>query len=499
MACIEDLTDLAHKIRLHLEAERAGGREPVNGRKIVLAVKAAPDDVRLALARLRGEGVLERVGKSEYRLTAPAATAPAGEQAHAEHVEAQAHPFTPGGIKDRVLTALAKGAMRNKDLVDLIGTNSVAPALTDLVRRGLVVRTAGVYSLPGAPALGWQRDVSHSGTTHVVVPATAAEQALVAELATLRAADAEVRALVQAKDGQDTASAVVRHLAKLDHHVEVARASARKTAAEIVEARRGCERLRREAVAATATRNEAQRGGATGKTDAPPTERVVAELVYASPDYMDKVFARARSVDGLETSLGARDIAEGVAADEFRRVMRLPPRHTVKLTDITDALAAKVGHLDDIARAFGTPDLNHLLLAAEARSLVRQVKALEKVAQRQPVAPGPRLLHPLGHPAVTAATVAAVGKLCCDANAAAIDDLRDGLAIDDDADMAEVVAVVLASRKADHAAIAELRAELADTRRRLTLAQCDASAQRAKVERGLGQRLLAAIRRGVGA
>jgi hypothetical protein len=58
---------------------------------------------------------------------------------------------------------------------------------------------------------------------------------------------AAVRLLVQARDGESTAGAVVQHLAKLDHHVEVARESSRKAAAELAETRRGCERLRREA------------------------------------------------------------------------------------------------------------------------------------------------------------------------------------------------------------------------------------------------------------
>lgn len=596
-----DVGKTAEAFLARMQQAHSGGIGAQRGRDLMRSAGVDPDTARQALDRLVTRGLVEKVPgePGAWTLTAeglPAeverpAVAPAVAPVSADRWDGTGPrwwPTTvarrpryypePGKVPEKVLLAFESfpGGARPKDISAFMGQD-VSNRISELMTYGVLVKDGhGLYRLattPPAPtgsgplseakpasepageagggageATGGA-DLPPAVGTQVVVPTTAAEQALIAENDRLRreatacrfaaetavverdlAMDAgralnerikelrelagpgllAVRLLVQARDDETLEAAVVRHIAGLDHEAalaldeaERARATRDKHFAALGRAEAERDAAHRDTVVATATRDAllVQAGQDADLIDALceavglPREAATDEAILKAIGGVH-VWAVTPADGGLPfyvDAAGWRDALAGVAAGEA---------HIVHAAEVTTLAASKM-HLDAIRKALaegGEPaNLSDLLLAPAVRALVKQVKSLEKVAQRQPVAPGPRLMHPLGHPAVTAATVAAVGKLCCDANAAAIDDLRDGLAIDDDADMAEVVAVVLASRKADHAAIAELRAELADTRRRLTLAQCDASAQRAKVERGLGQRLLAAIRRGVGA
>jgi len=431
----------------------------------------------------------------------------------------------PGKVPEKVLLAFEAfpGGARPKDISAFMGQD-VSNRISELMTYGVLVKDGhGLYRLattPPAPtgsgplseakpasepageagggageATGGA-DLSPAVGTQVLVPTTAAETDLIAELAKVREAPVPVWKAVGEVVGTlggmgpgwwgplpvDWSERVVKFI----HATTADRDRLRGLASSAYNTLYNLRALLR------------LPSDANLDVEAP---RIGADMAAV------RLLVQARDDETLEAAV-VRHIAKSDLIASCADAAALKAESNAKKWEaggwsIFEQHAAKAGHLDAIRKALAeggeAADLSDLLLAPAVRALVKQVKSLEKVAQRQPVAPGPRLLHPLEHPAVTAATVAAVGKLCCDADHCAVDDLRDAFATDDDATPAEVVAVVLASRKADHAAIAELRAELADTRRRLTLAQCDASAQRAKVERGLGQRLLAAIRRGVGA
>lgn len=136
-----------------------------------------------------------------------------------------------------------------------------------------------------------------------------------------------------------------------------------------------------------------QRGEGAGSAEPSTPGREVASLMWASPEYMDKVLARARQCDALEAELtaladeiGARPHSSALAkVRKWVRVLITEAGGQYTDQDLLEAVAVVRRRLADLERALADEDGCRQLALGRALQAEARVAELEAAARWVPV------------------------------------------------------------------------------------------------------------------
>lgn len=378
----EDPRATADQFLLRMQQAHRAGVGVQRGRDLMRSAGVDPETARQALERLVAKGLVEKAPgePGAWMLTAeglpqveerPTKAAPAVEQWDGTGPRwwPTVVPGRPryypvaGKAPEKVLLAFEAfpNGARPKDISQAVG-EEVSNRLAELVTYGVLAKDGhGLYRLaiapaPGvavegtpepageAPALGWQRPVAPT-----VEPATLADQALVAEIAELRATVTAVRAHLGATQDEDLAAAALRVVAGRD-----------LAQCERDDAREGCRRLAVELEAETRRADGLER--IASRRPVVPGPR----LPVPGPSILGPEIAKAArevACDGCATAIG--EIADHLGLED------------VKAAEVANVVKALVDDLDALGEQVAGIHLDPAEVVEILRKRVAKVAGLE--------------------------------------------------------------------------------------------------------------------------
>ena len=361
-----------------MQHNHGAGVGTTRGRDLMRHIGCEPDLAREAINRMVKDGLIEQAGEPGAWMLA-AAGLPAPGPAPAPVVVAAEWDGTgqrwwptvvpgrpryypvAGKAPEKVLLAFDAfpGGARPKDISQAVGED-VSNRLAELVTYGVLAKDGhGLYRLAippapgvaaegtpepagGAPALGWQRPVAPT-----VEPATLADQALVAEIAELRATVTAVRGHLGATQDEDLEAAALRVVAGRD-----------LAQCERDDAREGCRRLGVEV--------EAQTRRADGLERIASRRPVVPGPRLLGPSILGPEIAKAArdvACDGCATAIG--EIADHLGLED------------VKPAEVAGVVKALVDDLDALGEQVAGIHLDAAEVVEILRKRVAKVASLE--------------------------------------------------------------------------------------------------------------------------